>query len=144
MSSEVENQEGKLQNFIMEIKKLKETLPSLFAIENVNDLGLEENRVWEEYKSLFKKTWAELSGLDMRDKTVLDDLVKEVNALVKFIREIISGKKNKNKFEFLAWINNRLSVLGSSLQFLQGEGEDGGALQEVKEDLSKEKADLLF
>ncbi len=142
--SEIEHQEAELQNFIMEITKLKESHPSLFAVENINDLGLEESRVWEEYKLLFKKTDNELSKSDAPQKDVLDQLMVEVDTLVKLIRKSKAGIKNNNRVEFFAWMNNRLGVLVNNLDYLQTEGEEDGVLQKVKDSLSREKKNLLF
>ena len=142
--SEFENQEAALQNFIGEIKKIKETFPSLFAVKDVNDLQREEGQVWEEYKSLFKKILAELSKSDMPKEEVLGQLLEEIRNLTKSVKNIMPSTKNNNRLEFLAWMNNRLGGLYGNLQVLESEPEDKSLLQEIRESFIKEKNDLLF
>ncbi len=142
--SEFENQEGALQNFIGEIKKIKETFPSLFAVKDVNDLQREEGQVWEEYKSLFIKVEAELSKSDTLKEETLEKLLEEAGVLINSVKKDMPNIKNENRFEFLAWINNRLTVLYSNLQILQSEIGDKGLLQEIRESLANEKSALLF
>ena len=142
--SEFENQEAALQNFIGEIKKIKETFPSLFAVKDVNDLQREEGQVWEEYKSLFIKVEAELSKSDTLKEETLEKLLEEAGVLINSVKKDMPNIKNENRFEFLAWINNRLTVLYSNLQILQSEIGDKGLLQEIRESLANEKSALLF
>lgn len=141
---EIENKEAALQNFIGEIKKIKESFPSLFAVEDVNDLEIEEYKVWEEYKLLFKKIEAALAVLDLRHKDVLTGLQAEVSSLVKSIAEILPITKNSNRLEFLAWMNNRLVGLSYSLQSLQSDKANEELLKRNRDRLSEEKRGLLF
>lgn len=141
---ETENQEAELQNFRAEIKKVKESFPSLFAVENVDDLQLEEDDVWQEYKMLFADIEKELSEFDMPAKDILIEFKSRVEDLGKRIHKSVAGIKNSNRQEFLAWINNRLGILLISLDFLQNEDRDGSALQKIKNTLSRERKQLLF
>ena len=141
---ETEKQEAVLQNFRVEIKGLKEKVATLFAVEDVNDLRLEELEVWEKYKLLFKNTETALSELDMRKKDVLSKLTAEFKGLVGLIKEISSVTKNTNQLEFLAWMNNRLVVLSVSLQLLQYDKADEETLLESRDHLAKERRGLLF
>lgn len=141
---EIENIEGVLQNFRVEIKKIKENFPSLFAVENVDDLEVEEYKVWEEYKLLFKKTVAELSKFDMNQKDVLTNLSDEINKLAADVVKKLNTTSNLNRKEFLAWINNRLGILSLNLQLLQNSSADETTLLKSMEHLSEEKRGLLL
>lgn len=141
---EIENQEAVLQNFKDEINKIKENNPSLFAVENVADLGLEEYQVWEKYKPLFKKMEIELSKLNLQQKNILHELLAEVNNLAEQISEKISITKNKNRLEFFAWMNNRLVGLKMNSQILLSKEADEETLQKSRDSLSKERNRLFF
>ena len=144
--SEIENLEAVLQNFIMEIKKVKESFPSLFAVENVNDLQIEERKFWEEYKCLFKEVEMELYKSDMPAENVLDGLKNMINDNAKHVQKAVAGIKNTNRKEFLGWIGNRLGVLLINVDRLltKDKNDDDGALQKSKDALSREKKQLLF
>lgn len=130
-----------LEAFRMEIKRVKEGFPSLFAVEDVGDLRLEELEVWEKYKLLFKETKIILSELDMRKKDILSKLMIELDGLAGLIKEILSVTKNTNQLEFLAWMNNRLVGLNGSLQY---DKVDEETLRKSIDRLSEERRSLLF
>ncbi len=143
---EFEHNEAELQSFIMEIKKVKEVFPSLFAVENVDDLQMEENKFWEEYKALFKEVEAELNKSDVPAKDIVGDLKDRASGIAKRTQKAAAGMGNHNRQEFLAWINNRLGILVMNLDFLltEDEEEEDDTLHKFKEVMSREKKQLLF
>ena len=142
--SEIENQETALQNFIAEIERIKKVFPSLFAVENVNELQTEERNMWEEYKSLFKKIEVDLSEFDINYKDALAGLLDEINKLSTAVGKVLSSANNPNRTEFLAWVNNRLGILSLNLQLLQNSKADSSTLQKSRERLLGEKKGLLL
>ncbi len=142
--SEIENKEAALQNFRAEIKKIKENFPSLFAVENVDELQAEEGEVWEEFKLLFKKIETELSKYDMQNKDVPAGLINEIKKMAITVGGNLSMITNPNRTEFLAWINNRLAVLSINLQFLKNSKANESTLMKSRESLLVEKKGLLL
>lgn len=140
---ETENQEAKLQNFRQEIMELKDrNFPGLFAIEDINDLGMEESGVWNEFKMFFKEVYTELSKLDMKQKDVLDKLLAELSGIAEINTKNTSITKNTNSLEFFAWINNRLGILSLSLQRIKHQKASENDLRRVMETISGEKKNL--
>ncbi len=139
MSESIESKEFELQAFRDEIKKLKETNDSLrLGVPNPDELGEEELEVWVRFKELFNlidtvlhacQTVGEAHGSE-KLKKLLEDLKELATSSGKHFsnNEIV---KNENRKEFLAFIRNRLELIGFlSILF----PEDTGYDEENKED----------
>ena len=139
---ETENREAALHNFRAEIKKIKEIYPSLFAVEDVDGLGQEEENAWEIYKSLFKKIHADLTSAKEVAPEQLAGWRAELDDLAKLIAGNFGGKiKDNNRLEFFAWMNNRLGVIVGNLYLLSRERM---SKEEFMDWMTGEKGKLLF
>lgn len=159
MSEGVELQELELQAFRDEIKKLAQGNESLsLGVKNFNDLGEEEAGAWKMYKYLFNEAYKNLDQCqsldDVKEKNAeFVDCLKKLEELNQFIsaakkplaKEAGAGEKDKNRLEFLAWLDNLL-VLKSNMFSLIHDLDflEESDLVKMKASMDNKKASLLL
>lgn len=155
---EIENPAA-LEAFQDEIKRLAETNEALrIGVENIVDLKKDEALVWVTYKHLFNEAYKDLAQCqnlkDIKNKSQeFTVCLMNLDKLTQFISSLKDDlinfgeveEKNKNRIQFLAWVDNLL-VLKSNIFSLVHDLDflDEDDLVKIKNSMRIKKDSLLL